>query len=289
MKDQSQRLTIADLFIFVMLTIAVVFTLVRAARADEDNKTEQALLKQPRRLYAGVLPRQPFEEIAMAELNGTKRSNGVKDETGNRYGRLVVVGRAEANKWGAYRWKCVCDCGGETIALTTSLRRGHSKSCGCLQLEKVRTHGLTDTPEYASWYGMKNRCTCKTSKYYSRYGGRGITMCDRWRESFLNFLDDMGPRPSPQHSLDRIDNNGSYEPSNCRWATKSEQARNRRSNRIVFFDGREMCVAELLKTMGIKSTTVYDRLSKGMSVHDAISPFVNGGSQLSIADKRHEP
>lgn len=152
--------------------------------------------------------------------------------TGARFVRLTVIGHAPKAEARGTRWRCRCDCGTETVVKTMDLRNGDTKSCGCLQREKVGklnvSHGRSKTPEYASWCMMINRCTNANGTDYRHYGGRGITICQRWRDSFEAFLADMGSRPSMKYSLDRINNEGNYEPGNCRWATMKEQAQTRR-------------------------------------------------------------
>lgn len=146
---------------------------------------------------------------------------------GQRFGRLVVI--ASAPQGHHPRWFCRCDCGAERAFDQCNLRQGNTNSCGCLRTEqlrdRVRKHGLTNSPEYESWLAAKTRCYNPNRADYPRYGGRGITMCDHWRESFEAFLADMGPRPNDT-TLDRIDGNGPYAPGNCRWSTYSEQRRN---------------------------------------------------------------
>ena len=156
------------------------------------------------------------------------------DVRGMRYGRLLAMGPSPAMGTQT-RWIFQCDCGNvKSIGLST-VRTGQIVSCGCRMAEtRIRTfrHGFktraNPAPEYSAWVRMIDRCTNPGHEFWARYGGRGISVCQQWRDDFLNFYADMGPRPSPQLSLDRINNDGNYEPGNCRWATKSEQARNRK-------------------------------------------------------------
>jgi hypothetical protein len=159
----------------------------------------------------------------------------IEVKSGDRYGRLIVIKEVEShiqpNGKIRRKFKCLCDCGNNVTTQLVSLRSNRTKSCGCLQKEVAvssnTTHGMKEIPSYNSWRGMKNRCNNPNSEDYKHYGGRGIIVCDRWLNSFENFLEDMGSRPYG-YSIDRIDVNGNYELSNCKWATSKEQLKNRR-------------------------------------------------------------
>jgi len=155
----------------------------------------------------------------------------VKDILGKRFSRLTVIARAGSDNGGSAKWLCKCVCGMKRIIYSHSLVSGKTKSCGCLSKEVTgamnRSHEMYGTPVWRSWQSMKSRCNNKKLKSYKDYGGRGITFCTRW-DKFENFIADMGPRPSLNYSIDRIDNDGNYEPSNCRWATRQQQTRNKR-------------------------------------------------------------
>jgi hypothetical protein len=163
---------------------------------------------------------------------GFKIKNTASNLVGKKFEKLTVI-----HYIGNSKWKCLCDCGCETIADTYTLKHGGKKSCGCLKKEVMKkaikastTHGMTGTPEYNSYFGMKERCFNQNSPDYSRYGGRGITVCERWlrKDGFTNFLLDVGLKPSPEMSIHRVNNDGNYEPTNCIWATPKEQGTNRR-------------------------------------------------------------
>lgn len=155
------------------------------------------------------------------------------DLTGKVFGRLMVLSRAGVNAAKHPLWKCRCECGQEVTIRGQSLRLGDTQSCGCLHKERAseahRTHGQCKTPEHTTWLNIIQRCTNQRRADYARYGGRGIGVCERWRASFAAFLEDMGPRPSNDHSIERKDNSVGYEPGNCVWATQSEQLANRRA------------------------------------------------------------
>lgn len=205
------------------------------------------------------------------------------DLTGQRFGRLTVLGFAERDEHHSWWW-CRCDCGQIKRPTANKLRLGKTLSCGCWRAEKSRalltTHGMCDHPLYNCWAKMRRRCFVETDPAYTDYGGRGITVCDRWvngadgKAGFERFVNDMGPKPTPQHSIDRRDSDGNYEPGNCRWATKAEQARNRRSNRYVEVGGARMSVAEACDRLGLSYAIVNDRLQKGWSFERAISQAV---------------
>lgn len=155
------------------------------------------------------------------------------------------------------------------MTLTIAKKRTYSKARNDKIAKAMTKHGKAATPEYKSWEGMKSRCNSPTNRAYQNYGARGITVCERWTK-FENFFADMGPRPHGT-SIDRIDVNGNYEPSNCRWATNLEQRRNKRNNRKLTFNGESLCITEWAQRTGLKRRTIEARLTYGWSVEDALT------------------
>jgi len=184
------------------------------------------------------------------------------DRAGHVFGRWTALSRIPKER----KWLCQCECGTVRAVSTGHLRQGKSKSCGCLERElasaRSRTHGMSGTVEHRTWMSMKDRCRNPKAAHYECYGGRGITVCDRWTNSFENFFEDMGPKPSPIHSIDRIDVNSHYSPENCRWATIKEQRRNTRANNIVRYLGKEMCLAEAAELSGISRDVLSMRIRR---------------------------
>jgi len=160
------------------------------------------------------------------------------DLAGQRFTRLVVLDHAgiKQPRGRCAKWRCLCDCGKEKTVASDHLKKGLIRSCGCIKVELIVStftkHGLAGSPEYSAWLSLINRCTNPNHKSFAGYGGRGISVCDSWMNSVEAFLKDMGRRPSPQHSIDRKNNDGNYEPGNCRWAIQSEQNRNKRCTRL---------------------------------------------------------
>lgn len=201
-----------------------------------------------------------------------------QDLFGKRFGRLTAI--KISTKPGRRRWLCACDCGGYTTTLTHLLLSGHTQSCGCLKRERAAVslrktatkHGGSDTPEWFSWTGMRSRCLNPNATGYERYGGAGVRIDPRWAD-FGNFRADMGPRPTPAHTLDRIDKRGDYTPSNCRWATKFEQANNRRDNCMVVIDGRSLSVSTACREHGsiVTRGQAWRRIQAGWDVVRAVS------------------
>lgn len=191
---------------------------------------------------------------------------------GSRLTPLYCVGRDRTQR---PLWRCQCACGNETTVHIYNLRSGNTLSCGCFKKTCHTKHGESvksgPTPEYLAWNAMIQRCTNQRHKQWAAYGGRGIAVCQRWM-NYEAFLADMGRRPTAEHSIDRFpDKNGNYEPSNCRWATRTQQQNNIRSNHLVDYRGRTYTVAELARLAGIKYITMSKRLHAGWSTENAVN------------------
>lgn len=187
---------------------------------------------------------------------------------GTRFGKLVVVAFHGKTPRGR-RWECRCDCGRTVLQSVKNLNYG-VQSCGCRQREIFTTHGKSKHPAYQIWKHMLSRCLDPRDHSYPNYGGRGITVDPAWMR-LARFVEDMGPRPSLDHTLERIDNNGPYAPGNCRWATRTEQALNRRSNRLLTLNGRTLHLSEWADALGVNESTIRSRLTRGWSVERALT------------------
>lgn len=217
------------------------------------------------------------------------------------FGRLVAIERAGVSRDKRPMWRCACVCGRESVVIAKNLLNGRSRSCGCVSREKAgnrtRTHGATvagrdgrPSFEYQSWQAMKERCHNPNDVDFSRYGGRGVTVCVEWRHDFAAFLAHIGPKPARGYSVDRIDNDGNYEPGNVRWATQLIQNRNQRRNVRVNFFGESLLLVELVERTGINRTTLRSRAAKGYSDGDLIAPHTHRrGWWRKHAPKSAEP
>lgn len=213
------------------------------------------------------------------------------DLTGKVFERLTVLGFAGSPPSSGKRpmlWNCVCLCGTIKVVHGGDLKKGHTRSCGCWQKQTVgersETHGNAGrgkvTRVYRTWQNMLTRTTNLKSKEYHNYGGRGIKVCDRWQNSFENFLFDMGQPITAKHTLDRIDNEGGYCKENCRWATPKDQARNTRINHILEFNGKKACLAEWTESFGLRRSSLWSRLRRGWSVERALTTPIKSPTDL---------
>ncbi len=205
----------------------------------------------------------------MQNINSeVKRSCRFIDRTGQRFERLTVLrfhdtfcktGKARV------RWVCLCDCGKEVIVRGESLQCKNTRSCGCLEKEltsrRSRIHGRSDTPLFRVWATMISRCHNPNTKSFPRYGGRGISVCERWRHSFVNFLSDMGERPTKKHSIERKENSGDYTPENCVWATSKQQSRNTRRNHFLTIDGVCKIIQDWSEESGVSQSVICHRIN----------------------------
>lgn len=214
----------------------------------------------------------------MATSNSSRPAPNAKDMTGQVVGRLTLLERIPSeriNGRSRARYRCQCECGNITVATSDNLKANRTLSCGCLQRERAsetsKTHGASRSKIYRIWASMIGRCTNTRDPRYADYGGRGILVCERWKLSFEAFRDDMGPRPSSKHSVDRINNDGNYEPSNCRWATSSQQSLNSRHNRLVEVNGNKIPLSEACRRVGAPYGRTRLRMNRGQSFDQAVA------------------
>lgn len=200
---------------------------------------------------------------------------------GHVFGRWTARERDTSSK--RPRWICECTCGTVASVRQSGLRDGTSQSCGCKHREELTErmtavgptfkHGQAragkHTKEYWIWMQMRKRCSDPKQEHFHLYGGRGITVCDRWLSSFENFIADLGPRPTPKHSIERVDSNGTYEPGNCRWATPKEQANNTSRNKFIEWNGQRKTAAQWAEELGVNSELILYRLENGWTVEEA--------------------
>ena len=196
------------------------------------------------------------------------------DVAGRTFGGWTVLRLNGRDRHGQALWECRCECGNVGDVTGGRLRRGESTSCGCrrpmLVAAAKTTHGGCKDDIYRIWCCMRDRCRTTTNPKYGNYGGRGIRVCERWND-FAAFKHDMGPRPSPEHSIDRIDVNGDYAPKNCRWATPTTQAQNARTNRNLTFNGETKCMAQWARDVGLPIQTLHNRLKAGCTAEEALT------------------
>ena len=209
-------------------------------------------------------------------------SGKIKDLTGQRFGRLVVLSKTDKRANRCVVWHCICDCGNYADVSSRSLIGGKTKSCGCYMNEcrgKSRTtHHMSTSKLYSVWNSMKGRCFCETDKSFAYYGGRGITVCDEWKNDFQAFYDwaiangyDTNAKRG-ECTLDRIDNDGNYEPSNCRWVTNATQQNNKRNNHLITFNGVTHNISEWEKRLGFKRGVISSRINEyGWSIEKALT------------------
>lgn len=200
----------------------------------------------------------------------------VVDMGGKKYGRVTALMAVGVNRSRGMVWLCRCDCGKDFNGTGSEIRYGRITSCPTCaaknKLDGVTTHGLTKHPIYHIWLAIKRRCENPRAKGFDNYGGRGIVVCDRWRASFVDFLADMGNRPTPMYTIERNDTNGNYEPSNCRWATRLEQANNKRNNKKIVIGGVSKNLCEWARHAGVNESAIRNRLKRGLTGESLITP-----------------
>lgn len=184
---------------------------------------------------------------------------------GKKFSKLMILKYSHTDNNYNHYWEVLCDCGKKKIVAGNNIVSKRTKSCGCLENPGSFKHGMTKTSIYGTWVGMKARCLNYSCKSYRDYGGRGITVCERWLNSFENFYKDMGDRPTLNHSIERRNNNEGYSPENCYWATPEEQMNNTRHNVSLTYQGITMNMAQWARKLGLSRACLWDRINKGLS------------------------
>jgi len=215
----------------------------------------------------------------------------LKIEVGQRFGLWEVVGPGASRPPALHvYWKCRCACGTVRDHKATVLNRGRTVACGCQigpsTKARATKHGKADTQIHRAWSHMRSRCENSSDKDFKNYGGRGIKVCERWQD-FASFYADMGERPSPRHSLGRIDNDGNYEPNNVRWETTVEQANNRRNTRLVTHNGETLSLSQWGRRIGVSSGALAERIARGMTPELAVTLPRRDTRAQSTARGRH--
>lgn len=204
---------------------------------------------------------------------------------GKVFSELEIIEFSHIGKHREKHYLCRCKCGNEKVINFDNLRKGMTRSCGCLnkkfltklngfKKEHIFKHGMTNTPEYNAWKQMRRRCIDISCKDYKAYGKRGINVCDRWMKSFSNFYNDMGRRPSPKHTIGRIDNDGDYCPENCRWESNIEQQRNKSNTLFYLYKGEKRTIGEIADDIGVSYKSLYEKIRRrGMSIDQCIQSY----------------
>ncbi len=206
----------------------------------------------------------------------------------NKFNKLTIVERLPDRGHKTKVVKCLCECGNYTIVQYSNLVTGHTKSCGCLDNIGNLKHGMSASKEYKSYHKMIERCYNKNQDNYDRYGGRGIVVCDRWLESFSNFFEDMGLKPSPKHSLEREDPNGNYEKSNCKWDTQKNQCNNKTNNVVYEYNGVTKTQSQWAEQLGISHEKISRHIKKNkVTIGEIINYIEKHGSSRIVFKNRY--
>jgi hypothetical protein len=209
----------------------------------------------------------------------------LNDITGKKFGRLTVIEQGDSNGRKGVYWNCICECGNKCTVHARALVSGHTKSCGCYNLDRIsqpRTHGLSHTNEHAIWKAMRQRCYNKKASNYYRYGGRGITICQEWGnfENFYKWCSESGYKNGM--TIDRIDNNDNYSPQNCRWADKITQGNNKSNNKKILYRGEMLSLSQMGRIKGIDRRTIAYRVNRGWDAEQIVNTPAKYGNRIKM-------